>query len=552
MSTKKYKLTPEGLTTDRRRGMLLDAIEDREKSPEAFLFTVDELKKIYKAREALIEVADKYRDIPKDHYTPELNATMLNDYEKAFKRKRVPLKELRKFSEKLKSVFYWSASIDKVKLFGKYGLKPFEIYKITTNTPEHYPEKIITPETCPEFYTAPNTAKQAEALGIPALYLFITKTELQILQLLSTVVEQIQEQKKQEEEEETAAEVSGVLCVINSPEMNAILNIGRNARKEPRKTRRFDERGQQITIFEYPTISGVLSLENYNPLQGQGLVSVGDPNTDKLLLQAQSEVVKTGSKEITISMSDFMSFRGLNDKKTASEKARAACQTLMCCSVRIDENTPNASIYDEFHYVQRCKVKTQKGRAGNVINIVFSDAIYNHLITMSTQGRQIEQIDPAIMRIPDNQGTAYNIARKFNSHLRINAEKETARRLSVKKLLSYCPRLPLYPEEPEQFGTDNYIRFKAEAATRIIKPFTDALKYLVDTGIFSGYKFTREGGRSISKEELKRLESDYEFFITLNVEASINNEPDYTNLIEKKNNHIEKAKKAKNNPKKNN
>ena len=479
----KYKITSEGITKDRPKALLIDAIENREKCPEAFLFNADEIKLIYKARDAILEVTAKYRDIPEENYTEEIEAQMLADYTAAFKRRRVPLKKLQKLTEKTKTQLYWTASIYEVKLFG--GNKPFERYQITTSTPEQAPERVIDPELCPVFFTASNTAEQRAALGLTDLYLYLSKAELNILNSLNLVCEQLK--KASQKQEQGAADINAsFLTVINSPEMNAFFSIGDNARKEPKKTKRFDERGRQITIYEYLTNLGTkVQFEDYNPLAGQGLVSVGDPNTDKLLLQAQNEVIQTGKKEISISMSDFMNFRGLTDKKTACEKARAACDTLMCCAVQIDANTPNASIYDTFHYVQRCRVITQKGRAGNVINIVFSDAVYNHLITMSAQGRQIEQIDPEIMRIPDNQGTAYNIARKFNSHFRINAEKETARRLSVKNILSYCPRLPLYPETPEQFGKENYIRKPFEAQTRIIKPFIDALKYLVDAGIFS-------------------------------------------------------------------
>ena len=545
MSIKKYKFTAEGLTTDRKNGLLLDAIEDREKCPQAFLFTADEIKLIYKAREALMEVSDKFRDIPEDNYTPELQSQMLDAYANAFKRKRIALTKLRKFSERIKTALYWSASIYAVNLGGKWGLKPYEIYLITTSTPEEFPEQIINPQTHPAFYSASNKAEQAKALGIPELYLFVSKTELSIFQALKIVVEQLTTTSTQEPEAEEPAEVKQqLMTIINSPEMNAFINIGANARREPKKSKRLDERGQQLSIFEFLSTGATAQFE-YNPLEGQGLISAGDPNTDKLLLQAQSEVIKTGQKEITIPISEFMNFRGLKDKKTACEKARAACDTLMCCTVKIDASTPNASIYDTFHYVQRCRVISNKGRAGNVINIIFSDAVYNHLITMSAQGRQLEQIDLNIMRIPDNEGTAYNIARKFNSHLRINAEKPTARRLSVKTLLNHCSRLPLYPEQPEQFGTGNYIRKPFEAQTRIIQPFCNSLKFLVEFGILSEFKFVHEGGRSLTAAERKRLESDYNLFTSLFVEVKFNIAHDYAHLIEEKTKQIEKAKKTK-------
>ena len=544
---KKYKFEPDGITPDHPKALLIDAIENREKNPEAFLFTADEIKLIFKARDAILEVTAKYRDIPEENYTEEIEAQMLADYTAAFKRRRVPLKKLQKLTEKTKTQYYWNAALYEVKMFGKYGAKPFERYKVTTSTPEQFPERVIDPDLCPDFFAATTTAEKRKALGLSDLYLYISKTELNILQSLSLVYEQITRPAEPEHETAQGAAVNNATFtqVINSLEMNAVFSIGANARKEPNKKTRFDEYGQQISVFEFPTIAGSVQIENYNPLDGQGLISVSDPNTDKLLLQAQGITLTTEQKELIIPISDFMKIRGLNDNKTANEKARGACENLLKNKIFIDASAKGASIYGGFYYVQECYVVQKKGRGGNYIYLVWGDRVFNHLIEMKRAGRQIEQIDTNILSIPDNQGTAFKIARAFSSHLRKNAEKPNAHRLSVKNLLGYCPRLPLYPETPEQWGTENYIRKPFEAQTRIIKPFIDAFKYLTETGIFKSYQFTREGGRSISRAELNRLENDYDFFITLNIEVELGNEPNYAHLIESKNNRIEKAKKAK-------
>ena len=288
-----------------------------------------------------------------------------------------------------------------------------------------------------------------------------------------------------------------------------------------------------------------MQFEELNPLQEQGLVSVGDPNTDKLLLQAEAASIRTGEKKVCIPISEFMQLRNLKDNKTANQKARAACEILLRATVIIDETTAGASRYGGFHYVQKCFVESRPGKQGNMIYITFSDDVYNHIQKFAKEGRQLEKIDAKIFRIPDNQGTAYNIARKFSSHMRINAEKPTACRLSVKKLLAYCSRLPLYPSNSADFGKENYIRKPSEATTRIIKPFIEALEYLVNENILQQYTFTHEGGKPLTKKELKRLEEDYFYFCSVNVEVEFFDDPDYSHLIENKTKRIEEKKKRK-------
>ena len=96
--SKKYKITQEGIIQDRPKALLIDAIENREKCPEAFLFNEDEIKLIYKARDAILEVTAKYKEITEENFTEEIEAQMLIDYTAAFKRRRVPLKKLNKLT----------------------------------------------------------------------------------------------------------------------------------------------------------------------------------------------------------------------------------------------------------------------------------------------------------------------------------------------------------------------------------------------------------------------------------------------------------------------
>jgi hypothetical protein len=62
MSKQKFN-TAVGFYEDRPQGLLLDALEKREQCPEAFLFNEKEARSIYKAREAIIDIAAKYSQI---------------------------------------------------------------------------------------------------------------------------------------------------------------------------------------------------------------------------------------------------------------------------------------------------------------------------------------------------------------------------------------------------------------------------------------------------------------------------------------------------------
>lgn len=547
----KSKITADGVIKDRPHTLLLDAIEKRESCPDAFLFSAEEFKIMYRARECVSDVSAKYRNIPDENVTEEIEAQMLIDYKEAFKRRRVPVKKLLKFDEKLKTSLYWSCALHKIEIKSARNIQ--EHYRITTSTPETYPERIITPDSCPEFYAAEeNTAARRAALGLPEMYLYISASELIYVKTILLICNAIKEaEAKAEEIKENEPEQDTTqplfFTIINSPEMNALSCI--DTRKEPKKTHKLNEHGENISFFEYYSNLGVKVLYDQpeDPLKGQGLLSVGEPNADKLLLQAEAASIRTGEKTVYISMDDFMKLRGLKDPTTANDTAKRACYNLLHSTVWIDEETPNAQIYGGFHYVQKCKADISKGKKGQII-ITFTDDVYNHIQTFAAAGRQIEKIDAKLFRIPAMQDTAYNIARKFSSHMRINAEKPTACRLSVKTLLSYCTALPLYPENKEDRGKEHYIRKPSEAKTRIIKRFIDSLDYLVDAEILKEYRFTHEGGKPLTKKELKRLEEDFLYFRTVNVEVEFFDDPDYSHLIESKTKRIEEAKKKKRTP----
>ena len=161
--------------------IIADVIKDREQHPEAYLYTAAEFKLIYKAREAILGVTDRYHTAINEDYTPDLQARMLAEYAAALKRRRIPVKKLCKLATRATEAHYWSLDLKTIKLFGKYGANPYEIYTVITSTPEEYPPREITPDNCPEYYKTEGIANKAQVLGIPALYLFVSAPELNII-----------------------------------------------------------------------------------------------------------------------------------------------------------------------------------------------------------------------------------------------------------------------------------------------------------------------------------------------------------------------------------
>lgn len=566
MTVKKFYPTPEGILDDnryqeKRRG----DPEQREKCPEAYLLTVKEAKTLYTIRDIILDVTVKYsgmiagadpekeQERIKRNLNPEqIEGIKQDEIITEIERRKISVKLLRNITEKAKAAATWTA-VSQFKIGQKGSPLIQEYFLIQTTTPEQIPDRAITPENCPEFYSAENQAEKARALKIPELYLYVSPVELNILHDITILLNKIDADKQAAKENEAEqAPSSGIMIqddnssffsVVSTPLTNAYSSIGANAKK-PNITKNRDKTGRQIEITEYLTNLGIkVTFNDFNPNKGKGFVTVGDPNTDKLLMQAQLYAMQTGSKEIEISLSDFMDFRGISAslRKDAKIKAENACDNLYKAGLNVDARSEYASIHGGFRYVQKAFVSCSKGRGGNKICIQLTDDLYNHLSEMKNRGQQIEQIDKHILMLPDNQITAYNIARVFSRNLRMNAGGKNSHKLSVKTLLSYCTILPLYPENSEDAGKENYLRFQSEAPERIIKPFVKALNFLIAADpkndkyrIFKSYKFTNKSGRPLSEAELTAALDDYAQFTALNVSVVFSNEPDYTHLIENK------------------
>ena len=513
---------------------------ERKNNPGLFLFNSDEFKLLNKAGFLIMQSNEAFFIMPLDDEKAALLKTKCLE---SFKKEHISIKKLKAMIEKIKSSFYWSIEPDVEPITDKKGVVIESVsnnYKVIISTQEEN-QNIFLSENHP-FFEAQTIKECLSALQLSDLYLYVSVFERATINFSEFILENSEEN----------SEVSELLALNNkdiffgypsSIITNAYHNIGANARK-PKITKRRNEKGQQISIAEYLSHGVVLSLDEI--IETNKLFSVGDPNTDKLLLQAQIITMQTKQREIIINLSDFMTFRGLNDRKNAILQASEAADNLYNCSLSLESDIDDIKAFDRFRYVDRCKFTAFKGRKGCEIYLEWSPAFYNHIKQLIDKGQQIEFVDNQVSMIPNKKPVSYNIARKLFDHLRFNVGKKNAHIIGVKTLLESCNTLPLYPETSEDGKKSGFLNYPSEATHHIIKPFLEGLNYLTKEPchILESYNFTYKG-KPLDNSEVSEVIKDYKRFIECNIEWKFTKEPDYKNLIDSRNNHQEKSKSKK-------
>lgn len=516
---------------------------ERKNKPGLFLFNSDDIELMNKAELLIMQSNEPFFMMSLDDEKAALLKTKCLE---SFKKEHISIKKLKAMIEKIKSSFYWSIEPGVEQITDKNGVVveyTSNNYKVIISTQEEN-QNISLSENHP-FFEAQTIKECLSALKLSDLYLYVSVFERVIIKNFEFIFENSEVTFEN-------SEVSELLALNNkdiffgypsSIITNAYHNIGANARK-PKITKRRNEKGQQISIAEYLSHGVVLSLDEI--IETNKLFSVGDPNTDKLLLQAQIITMQTKQREIIINLSDFMTFRGLNDRKNAILQASEAADNLYNCSLSLESDIDDIKAFDRFRYVDRCKFTAFKGRKGCEIYLEWSPAFYNHIKQLIDKGQQIEIIDKQVSMIPNKKPVSYNIARKLFDHLRFNAGKKNAHIIGVKTLLESCNTLPLYPETSEDGKKSGFLNYPSEATHHIIKPFLEGLNYLTKEPchILESYNFTYKG-KPLDNSEVSEVIKDYRRFIECNIEWKFTNEPDYKHLTASKIKQQEKSKKKK-------
>lgn len=514
---------------------------ERKNQPGLFLFNSDDIELMNKAELLIMQSNEHFFMMSLDDEKAALLKTKCLE---SFKKEHISIKKLKAMIEKIKTSLYWSIEPDFEQITDKKGVVvecATNNYKVIISTQEEN-QNLSLSENHP-FFEAQTIKECLSALKLSDLYLYVSFFERVKIKNFEFILENSEEN----------SEESKLLSLNNKDEFfrypssiitNAYHNVGENARK-PKITKQRDETGQQISVPEYSSHGVVLSLNKILDKTIETL-SVGDPNTDKLLLQAQIITMQTKQEKMTITLSDFMKFRGLNDRKNAMLQASEAVYNLRRCQFYLEEDINNIKVFDWIPYMQRCKFEISKGRRGCEITIRWSSDVYEHMKKLIDKGQQIEFIDPRILMIPNNKPIPYNISRKLSDHLRFNIGKKNAHIIGVKTLLESCNTLPLYPETSEDREKSGFLKYPSEATHHIIKPFLEGLDYLTKEPchILESYNFTYKG-KPLDNSEVSEVIKDYKSFIACNIEWKFTKEPNYKNLIDNKNDHQEKSKSKK-------
>lgn len=211
------------------------------------------------------------------------------------------------------------------------------------------------------------------------------------------------------------------------------------------------------------------------------------------------EYTATGSKEPTVSITldDYMTARGLTDRKEARKQVKTSLEILYGASISFTEKRngkKGRSFYDT-------RLISAKGIVNSVIQVTFTKDIMEIL-----QGYPIMPYPLSLLRISGWNQTAYYLLRRIAEHKHMNTGKKNENIISVKTLLTSAPNLPTYSEAMER---------GQHLKQSIIDPFNKAMDSLDDT---LTWELCGTGGRPLTDDEIDR-QDDYETFSRLLVKV---------------------------------
>ena len=433
----------------------------------------------------------------------------------AFKKKRVAQRDTIRLARKvLQGGKWWTVLYYGAQPEGQPGAGGL-CYSLVTNDGV---QAHISPATHPAFYeitpggTESYRAAQREALGLPPEYKYMTAREWETLSNIIAVYDG----SKSEGQELV------FLPVPSAPGLYPPAYIGQASLERSRvkqgttTVRAGDGRDYYIAIVNSGEGSGDINLFNIQSANALKLLIIGNLK----LKQSDSE---TG--EVDISLREFKESTGITDDKEARSTARTAILILSSITTPLD-------IYKDGKLIKTVpagilqrdgKSYYERGR----IHLVYERTYFEY----ATNVLQEIQLPPAILEIPA-RGNAFKFAFYINEDHRRNIGKANRdHTVSVAKLLS----ISSFPDPTDQSATTK-VR-KGQEGQRIIMPFLDTFDKLEEMNILTGElwlsaKAARPGKpRPLTMDEFDRAMTDYNFFRTLMVHYSLYGEPDYTDIV---------------------
>lgn len=354
---------------------------------------------------------------------------------------------------------------------------------------------VIHPAEYPAFYSlrearlspAQHRIAERDALGLTTEYKYLYSAELYILKDIIALCA---------EPERVDGEAGGYWKMKSSPMIAAL------ALASPR-TKRVDIIGDTVTL-QSQNVAIYLTNETSRAV-------LRDINAAKLLDLVYKEAYQTGYKQMRFSfpLKEIMEAQGRTDEKTARKQYQKAIDLLDGIELKAIAGGDSRNVA-----VSQRDGGVHGGRVNFTVTLAFLEGL------KST--KQVALYHPLMQKLPA-KGNAYPFARAFMEQKRRNIGKDYGieNRLSVINLLSIST-LPSIDRVPS-----------GQAGQKIIEPFHKALDAIEEAGIFS-YRFCHSNGIDLTDSELAQIDTDYILFASLYIEVKWFIEPDYTNLLEKK------------------
>ena len=242
----------------------------------------------------------------------------------------------------------------------------------------------------------------------------------------------------------------------------------------------------------------------------QGSLTITIPHFEELmsfktsthqLLDALTEVFTAqgaSTPAVSLSLEEYMSKRGLKDRKEARKQADSDLETLFNAKISFKEKRRKGGEQD-YHDM---RIIDSKGIQNGVINVTFGSTFSSVL-----SGYPVMPYPTQLYRLGKKNPNSYYFLRKLSEHKNMNIETANEDIIAVKTLLTSTPNLPTYEEV---MATGRQI------TQRIIEPFERDMNALEDT---LSWHYCHRNGEPLTDEELSK-ELTYEAFEKLLIKAT--------------------------------
>ncbi len=226
------------------------------------------------------------------------------------------------------------------------------------------------------------------------------------------------------------------------------------------------------------------------------------------------------SPEVVLTLDEYMTARGLKDRKQAKEQARVDLAVLQASAITWEEKRGGTTDTYKFVNVADWGSIERDGR------IIFTFGAKFHSVLSAYP---VMPYPDFLLKINGNNNpNSYFFGRKIAEHKRMNAGKSNEDLISVDTLLSVARSIPSY---------ERVMRGNRNITARIIEPFERDMDALAPD---ITWEYCHRANTPLTEDELSDM--SYSLFSSLLVHVTWKDYPDQSHLIERRAAAIEAAK----------